>query len=393
MLLVLSVTQLTGWGTIYYGFSLFVDPLQQSLGWSRAWIQGAPTAAFLAWGAAAPIVGHLLNRVGSRTVMTTGSTLATVALTVWATWPGHAGVFLAVWIVLGIAMAMVLYEPAFATLVAIAPDRYQRAITLLTLVGGFASTLFMPLVQWSIDAWGWQAALYAMAAANGLICLPLHRLGLPAPPASSPDANPPTRQEAPLLPTRDLFHNDAFDAQTFAGLAIWFAAFQAATAALTFLLVPLLTSLDVPMPTVLLCVAAIGPMQVVGRALLFTLRVPASAPRRSAGVLVLTPVALLVLIGCPPQMPWLLVFAALYGTSKGMMTIIRGTAVADHMSASIYAPTNGWLSMVGRGAKALSPVAIAALWEATGSPSVVLWTTLVLSGLAFVGLAVVYTER
>src|SRR5690606_17795349 len=88
----------------------------------------------------------------------------------------HIAAFYAIWFGLGVAMAMTLYEPVFAVLTRLFPENYRFRITMLTLTGGFASTVFIPLSAWFIELLGWRDALLALAAFNLVICLPVHAL-------------------------------------------------------------------------------------------------------------------------------------------------------------------------------------------------------------------------
>jgi uncharacterized membrane protein len=288
-------------------------------------------------------------------------------------------------------MSMALYEPAFAVLVRSAREHYKVAITALTLVGGLASTLFMPLIQSVIDAWGWQAAILGLAGANLFVGAPLHAWGLPA--RRSEDEHEAGEQyeakERGAVLNVHLFREPDFKPWIFAGLALWFTLFQAGSAALTFLLVPVLTALEVRMSTILLCVASIGPMQVVGRALLLGNRASMPTPTLGAVILTMTSLSVAVLIALPLMLEGLLLFAALYGTAKGMMTIIRGTALAEQMGTIVYARTNGWLSMSCVLAQAAAPIGAAALWEGWNDPYAVLWATLGVFLAAFTGIAVI----
>ena len=93
---------------------------------------------------------------------------------------------LCIWALIGVSMAGVLYEPAFAVITATFGVDARRGITAMTLVGGFASTVFMPVTQWLITAWGWRQALLVLGGLNLAVCLPLHALFVPGAPACRP---------------------------------------------------------------------------------------------------------------------------------------------------------------------------------------------------------------
>src|SRR5262249_34131831 len=108
-------------------------------------------------------------------------------LVVWAL-VEFPGVFYLLWVLLGGSMAGVLYEPAFAVITAAFGSNYRQGITALTLVGGFASTVFMPVTQLLITAVGWRHALLVLGSLNLAVCLPLHALFVPGPTPSRPAA-------------------------------------------------------------------------------------------------------------------------------------------------------------------------------------------------------------
>ena len=150
----LSITQVIGWGTLYYAFSLFVDPLNTAFGWSKSEINTALTIGFITWAVVAPIVGSALDRYGGKYVMSFGSVIGSISLLIWA----HSAslyTLYAAWVLMGIAMASALYKPAFYVLTMTFPDSYKRVITWLTLAGGFASTIFIPLIELVISRIGW----------------------------------------------------------------------------------------------------------------------------------------------------------------------------------------------------------------------------------------------
>jgi hypothetical protein len=170
--------------------------------------------------------------------------------------------------------------------------------------------------------------------------------------------------------------------RVFWGLALWFTAASVTTSALIFQYVPLLTTWGVEMTAILTSVAIIGPMQVVGRVVLMLLSTRLGTREMGMAISVLLPAAVLTLLTLPHTLVWLGLFAALYGTGNGIVSIVRGTAVADLLGRAHYGTINGALTIPYNVAKALAPVAAAALWSATGDPSLMLWAIL---GSALIG--------
>ena len=193
----LAVTETASWGVLYYAFAVFLVPMQEEMGWSRAAVTGAYSLGLLVSGLAAPLVGHWLDRHGPRGLMTIGSTAGAALLLVWASVEDLL-VFYLVWVGIGLAMAATLYEPAFAVLAKWFERGRARALLLVTLAGGLASTIFLPLSAWQVEAQGWRGALFALAAILALLTILPHALVLrrspedPRPPSRRPPAHTPT---------------------------------------------------------------------------------------------------------------------------------------------------------------------------------------------------------
>ena len=164
----LAVTETVSWGVLYYAFGVFLVPMQEELGWSRIALTGAYSVGLLVSALAAPLVGRWLDRHGPRALMTLGSTLGTVLFIAWAS-VEDLWVFYLVWVGIGLAMAATLYEPAFAVLAKWFERGRGRALLLVTLAGGLASTIFLPLSAWLVGAQGWRGALFALAAILALL--------------------------------------------------------------------------------------------------------------------------------------------------------------------------------------------------------------------------------
>jgi len=171
----LSVTETVTWGIIYYGFPVFLQPMERDLGASRV----AVTAAFsigLATSALASIwVGRWLDRRGPRALMTAGSCLATLLTLAWARVHTVPTLYL-VWLLMGFAMAATLYEPAFVVVVSWFSRGRDRALLTVTLVAGLASTIFMPIEAALLERLGWRSALTLLAVVLGVTTIPIHAL-------------------------------------------------------------------------------------------------------------------------------------------------------------------------------------------------------------------------
>ncbi len=375
----LAFAQLVSWGSIYYSFSLFVVPMENELGWSREWLNGALSAGLLAAGLMAYPVGALIDRGHGRAVMSAGSLLAALLLAAWSRVASPA-VFYLLWLGLGVALAGTLYEPVFAVLTRRFPDSYRTRITALTLIGGFASTVFVPLTQLFIASFGWRDALLLLALTNLALALPVHALLLGEDRA---DRSAPARAAATRALDRAALHR-ALHHPVFWALALCFTAYYANFAALTFHIIPLLTERRVAMSVIVTAIAVIGPAQVLGRIVLMAFGRRFSAAVAGRIAFIAFPVSVLLLIALPGT-AGLFAFAAIYGAANGIITIVRGLVVPELLGREAYGAINGALTLPANVARAAAPFGAALLWTLAGGYGAVLWAVLAGGVIAALG--------
>jgi hypothetical protein len=159
----LGVVMIFTWGSTYYLMTVLAAPIAADTGWSLGSITGALSAGLLVAGLASPRVGRAISRHGGRPVLAAGCATIAAGLLVIAAAPA-LWVFWAGWLILGLGMAAGLYDPAFASLGRLYGAEARGAITLLTLWGGFASTVCWPLSAFMLDLWGWRGVAAAYAA-------------------------------------------------------------------------------------------------------------------------------------------------------------------------------------------------------------------------------------
>ena len=167
----LGLTQIIGYGTLYYSFSILVPSIALELAWPEQWVFGALSASLLVGGLFAPTAGRWADRFGAGRVMTFGSAAAAAALVACAIAPGRVS-FVAALMAMELASAFVLYSAAFVAIVQIGSARAQRSITHLTLIAGFASTLFWPLTAALHEYLSWREVYLVFAVINVAVCLP-----------------------------------------------------------------------------------------------------------------------------------------------------------------------------------------------------------------------------
>ena len=178
---VLCLTEVTSWGVLFYAFPVLQQDIAADTGWATVHVAAAFTLGQVIAAVAGIGVGRVLDRRGPRWLMTGGSVLAVASLLMVASATSLA-VFLAGWVLAGLAMSAVLYPPAFAALTRWHDhgDRL-RALTVLTVAGGLASTVFAPLTAALAGALDWRDTYLVLAAVLALVTIPLHAWGLRGP--------------------------------------------------------------------------------------------------------------------------------------------------------------------------------------------------------------------
>lgn len=379
----LSLAQLISWGSVFYLFSLLIEPLERDLGLSRAQVSLAFSLGLLAEGLMAYPVGRWIDRGHERAVMTAGSLCAGLGLVLHSRVSNLAGLYV-VWLLLGAAMAAVLYAPAFALLTRRFPHDFRRAIITLTFLGGLASTVFIPLIAWLMHVLGWRDALVGLALLHLLVCAPLHWLGLRGAPASTRFAAHPSTGPAPGL--RPLLRSAPFLL-----VGIFTVAMMSVTVAVPAHMVSLLRENALPEFWVIALPAAIGVAQVLGRLLLFFFEHHADLHLVNRLVPLLIPLGVLLLLLAPAMASWqvaaVALFVLVYGLGNGMLTIVKGTAIAYYVSREHVATLNGALGVPLALARAAAPLLLGVMWSPQAGYSHGLWLLLGLSVLGVAALA------
>jgi MFS family permease len=174
----LGVAQIISWGSLFYAIGVLGGPMRAELGISELFLFSTFSAALVVSGTLAPSVGRAIDRHGGRLVLSAGSIVAAGAMAILSV-SSHPGVMIFGWLLAGGAMSATLYDPAFATLSQHTGPRYRKAVTALTLFGGFASTVFWPLSHLLLEAWGWRITFAIYAGFHLFICLPIHQILVP----------------------------------------------------------------------------------------------------------------------------------------------------------------------------------------------------------------------
>ncbi len=371
----LSFAQLVSWGSVFYTFALIMGPVEQELGLGRTESSLAFSLALLAEGLVAYPVGRWIDRGHERLVMSAGSLLAALCLFL------HASVstrtqFYAVWLGLGVAMALTLYTPVFAVVTRRFPNDFRRAIITMTFLGGLASTVFIPLTAWLMALLGWRHALWCLAALHLLVCAPLHLVLLRHAPQPRHAEQRAAQRHAPGLAQHIV-------SAPFLMLGVFVVLMMAVTASLPAHMVTLLREHGLPPAWVIAIPAAIGAVQVLGRLLLYFSERHFDVHLANRLIPALIPIALLVLIAAPWNAAWqqtlVLLFVLLWGTGNGMLTIVKGTAIAQYVDQQHVASLNGALGLPLALARAAAPLGLGWLWSPQVGYTRGLWMLLCVS--------------
>lgn len=370
----LAVAQTLSWAMLYYGFSSLVLPMMADLGWSQTTLMGGFSLALAVGGLSTYVVGTAIDRGYGRRLLTSGALLAAVSLGLWAcatqVWMLYLAMALA-----GVAMSMTLYEPAFAILTRRYPLKYRDAIMVLTLVGGFASSVSFPSIAWLVELWGWRGCLWCMAGVFVVVIAPMNAWALQGPamvaaPMGHDETEDTTLYQAMRHGTFWLL-TTAFMLHAFVGAGLWAH------------VIPAFDGLGVPAVDTLAVVVWIGPAQVIGRFIFAWIGRGLSL--RHLGVCVLSgfPLALTLLVWDHSQAS-LVGFALLFGLSNGLVTIVRSGIVPAYFGRSHIGRIAGLMSGISLVARSMAPVAMASLLLVVGHYRDVLWCLVGLSCVAVV---------
>ncbi|MGH6625570.1 MAG: MFS transporter, partial [Burkholderiaceae bacterium] len=224
-------------------------------------------------------------------------------------------------------------------------------------------------------------ALLALAALHLLLCAPLHAQLLRDAPRP---ATPAGRAAAPASLARQL------RSAPFLLIGLFVLLMMAVTAALPAHMISLLREHGLAEAWVIAIPASIGLIQVLGRALLYFFERHFDVHRANRLIPGLIPLGLAALLAAPwagqGQGALAGLFVLLYGLGNGMLTIVKGTAIAQYVSREHVASLNGALGLPTAAARARAPLLLGLLWSREAGYSLGLTLLLGASALAVVAL-------
>nr|WP_083285053.1 MFS transporter [Pseudomonas sp. NBRC 111139] len=335
----LGVLQIMVWGGSFFILAVMGEPILRETGWDGHWVYGALSLSLMVSALLAPLASRLVVRYGGRLQMAASGIVVGAGLLI----VGNANslqVFLLAWVVIGVGMAIGLYEALFATLGALYAERAGSAITGITLISGFATTITWPLVAFGIEQFGWRVTCTAYALMLIVVVAPLYLWVLPAGPHGA--TSKPVAAATDVSVDRRLYW-----------LLMWIFAIGAIImTAVSVQLVAVLQGLGHSLATAIALSALLGPSQVASRVLQIVAR--KRHPIWTAlvsSVLVAVGVALVALAPGATALGLLL-----YGCGNGLRAIVRGLLPLALMPPAQYVALMGKMSRPSLIGQALTPL-------------------------------------
>lgn len=365
----LGLGQLVNWGVLYYAFAVLLLPVQHELGVPGWVVTGAFSLALLVSAVLAPAVGRWSDRGHAPRAILLGGVGGAALLAIWAWSPGVVTLYL-VWAGLGVCMATALYEPAFAVVIRAhgSTDRRLRALAIVTLYGGLASTVFLPVSDWLVTWAGWRGAVVILAGLL-LASTVITAIGVRDVATTTTDSVDPSVAPAQL------------PAAAIRSLALVFGLSSLASASFIANLVPALGERGVTPASAALMGGLFGVMQLPGRALMVNARVSLSADALVAVSLVLQAIGLLV-VAALPTAGAVAVGVMTFAAGSGLTTLARPYLVQGRFGVAQAGIVNGRLARAQQLARAAGPIAASTAATVTSHATVLVLLGVTLSALA-----------
>jgi len=329
----LGSTQALAWASSYYLPAVLAAPIARDIGLSPPWIYAALSLGLGVSAVLGPLLGRWIDVHGGRPVLCGSNLTFAAGLCALAFAAGPISLIFA-WVLLGGAMAAGLYESAFAALTRLYGHDSRGAITGITLIAGFASTVGWPTTALLEHSVGWRGACLAWAAVHLVVGLPLNAWALRYGAGANGHESAAAAAAAvePMQP-------QSFDRGMYL-LAFMFTASGMVSIGLATNLPRLFAAMGAAPAAAIAAASMLGPAQVGARVLEYSARHKINPLISARVATVLHPLASVgIAIGGTPVIA---LFSILHGAGTGMLTITRGT-----LPLALYGPT-GYGARIGR---------------------------------------------
>ncbi|WP_245000862.1 MFS transporter [Dickeya dadantii] len=356
----IGIVQILVWGGSFFLLSVLGRPIMEDTGWSRQWVYGGLSLGIFISGLLIPRCGDYVARHGGRGMLAWSGIVTAAGLLLMACSTGLP-TFIAAWVILGGAMAIGLYDALYATLGDSYGVQAKSAITTITLISGFCTTIVWPLLAFGVAHWGWRHTCIAWAVVLLATVWPVYRCTLPAPRQAR--ENTTARKNGVMT----------FDRRTYVLLSTIFMLSAVIMTVISVQLIDLLQDEGLSLAAAIGISAVIGPSQVAARVMDLVIRL--SHPVWSLLISVSLVLAGVVFIGLFPAHALLAV--VVYGAGNGLRSIVRGTLPLAILRPDEFAVVMGKMARPSLIGQAVTPLIGGYLFDVAGSRSVLLAVVLV----------------
>jgi MFS family permease len=378
----LGLTQIIGYGTLYYSFGILAPGMAEDLGLTLGQVFAIFSASLFVGGLSAPFIGKRMDRAGAATVMTVGSALSAATL-VFCAWSPSIAVFAVAVVLMEVASGMVQYQAAFAAVVESSPRTASRSITYLTLIAGFASTIFWPIAAALTGYLSWREIYLVFAGLNLVVCMPLHfwimtsgrrsvgRADVAGSRVAVAGALAPDRRRRGMIMVSFAFALQGFT-----------------LSAILAHMVPMLTAIGLGSAAVVVG-ALFGPAQVMSRLINMVFGAALSPPVLAALSASLIVLGVLILGTCGDALAGAVAFAVCLGLGSGIASIAQGSLPLWLFGSEGYGSITGNMAAARLAASAAAPFIFARAMETVGIPGALIGNGLLglLGVAAFIAVA------
>ncbi len=395
---IISFTELVSWGILYYAFSVLIVPMGNDMGWTRVQMTAAFSVGGLVAGLCGIPVGRWVDLRGARALMTAGSVLAVLLVLAWAG-VQSLPVFFLIWAGIGVAMAAVLYEPTFVIAATWFRRDRNRAMAVLTFVGGLASVVFLPLTSWLEQSFGWRECLVVLAAIMAITTIVPHYLFVRHRPEDldlEPDgalrievlhesSGSSTTPPRPRPATPEVTLGDALHVPSFWWMASSFAIIWGCAVAVQIHLIPYLQDQGFSPAFAATAAGAIGLLKLPGRVLFAP--IADRFGQRTVGIGIFIAHAAGIAVLAMATNAWgVYLFVILFSAGNGSLTLMRASLVAEAFGLTAYGSISGSMAFVSQAAMAAGPLIVSLLVAAWGGYVPVFWLLAVVVALSSFGI-------
>ncbi|MCH6230014.1 MFS transporter [Microbacterium sp. CFH 31415] len=351
-LALLAVAQVVAWGALYYAVLVAAPAIATETGWDEQSIFLAVTGGLMVSAACGVVVGRWLD-ARPRVVMVVGAVASGGAL-LCAAAAQDVLVFAAAWLLVGAAQSAVLYQAVFTVIT----HRYRGArhgpLTIVTLAGGLASTIFAPLTAALVDVFGWRITFAILAGLITLVVVPIYTIAI-------------EDGWEPIVETRSAEDSTGvLSSARFWLLGLSFATMSFALYAVTLSAVPAYLEKGLDLQAAAWVLGVIGAGSVLGR--LVYLALPhAAAPWVATVAVGLAGAVALAGFGAAQGTVGIFLAAVITGALRGVHTLVQASAISDRWGHAQYGRLNGALALPVIALTALAPGAASAIAGAMGS--------------------------